>query len=101
MSANTRQQPALACRARTGSIAVLALPLLLGISGCSYSPSFDILGSYFPSWIICCAVAALVTFAAHRAFVRSEIIGELWALPLVYTGLFSFVSCTLWLIFFN
>ena len=101
MSASTRQQFALARRARTRTIAALSLPLLLTISGCSYSPSFDILGSYFPSWIICCAVAAIATYAAHRAFVRYKVIGELWPLPVVYTGLFSFVSCTLWLIFFN
>jgi len=79
----------------------LALPLLLGTAGCSYSPSFDILGSYFPSWIICCAGAAIATFVAHRIFTKWKVTGELWPLPLVYTALFSFVSCTLWLIFFK
>lgn len=65
------------------------------------APSFDILGSYFPSWIICCAVAAIVTFLAHRLFARWNLLAELWSLPLVYTALFSFVSCTLWIIFFR
>ena len=79
----------------------IALPLLLCITGCSHSPSFNILGSYFPSWIICCGGGAIATFIAHRAFTKWNMIGELWPLPLVYTALFSFVSCTLWLIFFN
>lgn len=85
----------------TWIVAGLALPLLLSTTGCSYSPSFDILGSYFPSWIICCAGGAIATFVAHRMFTKSKMTSELWPLPLVYTGLFSFISCTLWLIFFK
>ena len=79
----------------------IALPLLLVTTGCSYSPSFDILGSYFPSWMICCLGGAVATFVAHLLFTRWKLIGELRPLPLLYTGLFSFVSCTLWLIFFK
>lgn len=75
--------------------------LTLSLTGCSNSPSFDILGSYFPSWIVCCAVAAALTLALHSLFTKLKIVRELWPLPLVYTALFSFLSCTLWLIFFN
>jgi hypothetical protein len=81
--------------------AVVATPVLLATTGCAYSPSFNILGSYFPSWIVCCAVAAAVTFAAHRLFTKWKIVTELWPLPLVYTALFSFVSCIVWIIFFS
>ena len=65
------------------------------------APTFNILGSYFPSWIICCFGAAVVTFAVHRLFARLNLLTELWPLPVVYTALFSFASCTLWLIFFR
>lgn len=65
------------------------------------APTFNILGSYFPSWIVCCAGAAIVTFAIHRIFVKWNLPGELWPLPVVYTALFSFVSCTLWILFFR
>lgn len=97
MSALTGRRRALS------SVATIALtlPLLLSTTGCSYSPEFDLLGSYFPSWMICCAVAAVVTFAVHRVFTKLKMTGELWPLPVVYTALFSFVSCTLWLIFFK
>lgn len=102
MSALIRLQGARPRRAVSAAAkSALALPLLLSITGCSYSPSFDILGSYFPSWMICCAAAAIVTFIAHRVFTKLNMTAELWPLPVVYTGLFSFVSCTLWLIFFR
>lgn len=65
------------------------------------APTFNILGSYFPSWIICCTGGAVIAYAVHRFFVRRNLLSELWSLPVVYTALFSFVSCTLWLIFFR
>ena len=65
------------------------------------APTFNILGSYFPSWIICCAGAAIVTIAVHRIFVRWNLHVELWPLPVVYTALFCFASCSLWIIFFR
>jgi predicted neutral ceramidase superfamily lipid hydrolase len=80
---------------------VLATLVVLGVSGCSYSPSFDLLGSYFPAWIICFAVATALTTVIHAVFTKAKIATELWPLPVVYPCLISFLSCTLWIIFFN
>jgi hypothetical protein len=74
--------------------------LVLVLSGCSFSPSINIMGSYFPAWIVCCVVATGVTAAVHALFTRWKLVDELWPLPLLYLGLISFVSCSLWLIFF-
>jgi len=74
---------------------------VLGLSGCSNAPTFNLLGSYFPAWIICFAVATGLTAAVHAMFTKTEIVKELWPLPVVYTCLISFLSCTLWIIFFN
>lgn len=65
------------------------------------APMFNILGSYFPSWIVCCAGAAFITFAVHRLFVKWNLLAELWSLPLVYAAMFVSASCTLWIIFFK
>lgn len=87
--------------ARRSLVSVMAGTLVvLSTTGCSYAPTFNILGSYFPSWILCCALAALVTFAAHAWFAKTRLVRELWPLPLVYTALFCLVSCTVWLLFF-
>ncbi|HET9087984.1 MAG TPA: YtcA family lipoprotein [Acidobacteriaceae bacterium] len=75
--------------------------LLLCTTGCAYPPSFNILGSYFPSWLVCCAAAAVLTFLAHVLFTKTRLIGELWSLPFLYVALFSCLSCVLWIIFFE
>lgn len=80
-------------------LAVLSI-FVLDTSGCSHSPSFNILGSYFPSWILCCAIAAVLTLVMHGLFVRWKLLDELWPVALLYPALLSFFSCTLWLIFF-
>lgn len=74
---------------------------LAGLSGCALSPSVNIMGSYFPAWIICCALGAAVTAFAHYLFSRWNIIDQLWPLPLLYPCLTAFVSCSLWLAFFR
>jgi hypothetical protein len=80
---------------------LLSTLVVLGVSGCSYSPSFNLLGSYFPSWIVCFAIATALTAAIHAVFTKTKMVAELWPLPIVYTCLISFLSCTLWIIFFN
>ena len=74
--------------------------LVLGLGGCTFSPSINVMGSYFPAWMVCCMVALGITASAHVLFARWKLLDELWPLPLVYLGLISFVSCSLWLIFF-
>jgi hypothetical protein len=73
----------------------------LGAAGCSGSPVFNILGSYFPSWLVCVAISIGLTFAAHLLVTSKKLADELWPLPIVYSALVCFFSCTLWLIFFE
>lgn len=83
------------------STLILATFVVFGVSGCSYSPSFNLLGSYFPAWIICFAAATALTATLHAVLTKTRIVAELWPLPIVYSFLISFLSCTLWIIFFN
>jgi YtcA family len=69
--------------------------------GCSASPVFNILGSYFPSWLVCVGISIGLTFLAHLLVTSKKLADELWPLPIVYSALLCFVSCTLWLIFFK
>lgn len=75
--------------------------LTLSTAGCSGSPVFNILGSYFPSWLVCLAIAIGLTFLAHLLVTTKKLADELWPLPIVYSSLLCFFSCTLWLIFFK
>jgi hypothetical protein len=59
--------------------AALLLDLL---QGCDGSPSRNILGSYFPSWMVCALVGLVIALAARAIFKASGLLEEL-PVPLV------------------
>ena len=74
----------------------LLAPLLL--ASCSRAPSFDILGSYFPAWLICLALGILLTVVARWLLFRLQI--EIAIPILVYPSLTALFRFTLWLVFY-
>ena len=74
---------------------------LFAASGCSAAPTFNILGSYFPSWLVCLGISIVLTFLAHAFISTKGLADQLWPLPVVYSSLLCLFSCTLWLIFFE
>ena len=80
--------------------AVLLLPTSLAV-GCSQAPSFDILGSYFPAWLVCILVgigAASIVAAGLSKLGKQSLIR--WSI-FVYPCLAAAVAFTLWLFFFG
>ena len=75
--------------------------IVLTTAGCSGAPMFNILGSYFPSWLVCVAISIGLTFLSHLLVATRKLAGQLWPLPVVYSALLCLFSCTLWLIFFR
>lgn len=73
------------------------VPLLL--ASCSRAPSFDILGSFFPAWIVCLAASILLTFLARWVLLRLHI--AVVVPILVYPSLTFLFAFALWLIFFR
>ena len=73
------------------------LPLLL--SSCTRAPSFDILGSFFPAWLVCLAAAVLFTIVARLVLVRLRIAIVLPSLA--YPCLTASCTFLLWLLFFR
>jgi hypothetical protein len=70
-------------------------------TGCSRAPAFNVLGSFFPSWILCGVVGILLAFGARMLFVRANFEKELSPLILVYPSLAAFFTFTTWLLFFS
>lgn len=66
-----------------------------------HDPSFDLLGSYFPSWMACMVAgivaAVLVRFALQRLKWEHQIAPAV----LIYPSLAAFFCFTLWLMFFG
>ena len=75
----------------------LLAPLLL--ASCSRAPSFDILGSYFPAWLICLALSVVLTVVVRWLLLRSQI--ELVFPVLVYPSLTAVFAFGMWLVFYG
>lgn len=82
------------------SSGALLLAACMSLCGCAGSPTQNVFGSFFPSWMVC-ALAGLV-FAAvmHRVFGAIGIDQALPAPLLVYLSLavaFTFATWLIWL----
>jgi hypothetical protein len=77
------------------------LPLALLLGGCSRAPSVDIIGSFFPAWMICLVIAVILTFAVRYLLVRLRLESELGPLALFYPSLLTLLTSALWLAWFR
>ncbi|HUA83712.1 MAG TPA: YtcA family lipoprotein [Bryobacteraceae bacterium] len=69
------------------------------LTGCGRAPSFDVLGSFFPAWLVCLALSLVLTAAARWLLLRLEIV---IAFPvLTYPSLTALFSFALWLALFR
>jgi hypothetical protein len=71
---------------------------LLLLMGCARAPSFDILGSFFPAWLVCFAVAILLTVASRTLLSRYVEIA--WPV-LVYPSMTALFTFALWFVLFH
>lgn len=79
----------------------LASTLVFALTGCARSPSFNILGSYFPGWIACMVVSILLTALIRFVLNRLQWEQRVPALPLFYFSIALLIACLLWLIAFE
>ena len=69
------------------------------LSGCNRAPSFDIVGSFFPAWLVCLLLGILVAIFARWLLLRMKVV---LVLPiLVYPSLAALFTFLLWLVFFS
>jgi hypothetical protein len=84
-------------RGRRPRLACLALSTL-SLSACSASPSRNILGSYFPTWMIC-AVLGIAGVAVLRMVLIKTGIDAVLPIPvLVYLCFWVAVTLAIWLV---
>jgi YtcA family len=74
-------------------------PVLLLLTGCTRAPSFNVLGSFFPAWLVCLIVAILLTVFTGWLLVRLHVPVAVPALT--YPSLTAALTFALWLIFFG
>jgi hypothetical protein len=80
----------------TFSSVLLAVALC---TSCSRAPSFDILGSFFPAWLVCLAVGLVLTIGTRWLLSCVRVV---LAVPiLTYPSLTALFTFALWLTFFR
>jgi hypothetical protein len=76
---------------------LLLVPLVL--TSCSRAPSFDIIGSFFPAWLLCLIVGIGLTAVGGWLL---RVLQIPVAVPvLTYPSLTAFFTFALWLVFFD
>ena len=81
--------------AKPGFLLACALPLL----GCSRAPSVDVMGSFFPGWLVCVISGIALTAGVRLALIWLQI---KVAIPILFTtSLTAVLTFVLWLLFFS
>ena len=104
---SSSKNPPPVLRTRSRSFAIITLLLLIGalifvVRPVSHrSPTIDILGSYFPAWMIC-IVSGLTLTLVSRWIVRAYHL-EAYASPppLIYTCLTIIYTFVTWIVFYQ
>ena len=78
-----------------------SLPVICSLTGCVRAPSVDIIGSYFPVWMICLTAAVVLAFIFRKVLVRSKLEPHLGPPALFYPCLVVLFSCLLWFTLFR
>jgi hypothetical protein len=69
--------------------------------GCEHAPSVDIIGSFFPVWMVCLTTAVVLTFVARHYLLRYKLETKIGPLVLFYPSAVLLIACLMWLIFFR
>jgi len=74
---------------------------MLPLTGCQRAPSIDVLGSFFPAWLLCLVLGIVLTTGTRFLLLKLHLEEALSPSVLMYacaTALFTFA---LWLLFFH
>jgi hypothetical protein len=74
--------------------------LCLLVQGCSRNPNIEIVGSYFPGWMISLFIGVGLTGMAHVIFRRLGLLDIVGHPAVIYPALVTMFTCLLWLVFF-
>jgi hypothetical protein len=69
------------------------------VSGCSRAPSYEIVGSIFPAWLLCLILGISLATAGRWLILRQQIV-IVWPV-LVYPSLAALFTFLIWLMFFS
>ena len=59
-------------------------------------PQINVIGSFFPSWMLCGLIGIVIALLARRLFVRAGLHAHVGPPPLIYASLALLVTLVLW-----
>jgi len=86
---------------KTTSKSLLCSVICLFLTACGRAPAINIIGSFFPAWMICLTAAVFATFGVRFLLLRYRLETEVGPLALFYPCVVALMTCLLWLIFFR
>ena len=78
----------------------LAIPTLV-LAGCRPGPSVDLLGSFFPAWMLALVIGIVLTLLLRQLFIWTDLDPYLAPRGLVYVALAVLVTLATWLFVFR
>ena len=81
--------------------AVLVLAFLAVQLFSHHSPTVDVLGSYFPAWMVCILSGLALTFIAHWILQVGNLKPYIGPAPLIYSSLMIIFTFATWIFFYQ
>jgi hypothetical protein len=88
-------------RHRRGPLASWRVAIALPVAACSRSPTMDLLGSYFPAWMLCAVIGIVATVIIRQILAAAGIAEYVFAPLLTYAGLAVSATLLAWLLWFG
>jgi hypothetical protein len=88
-------------RDRRAPVGLWRVAIVLPIAGCSYSPTLDLLGSYFPAWMLCAAIGIVAAIISRQILAVAGINDYVLAPLLTYAALAVSATLLAWLFWFG
>ena len=66
-----------------------------------HSPTVDVLGSYFPAWMVCILSGVALTFVAHWVVQVCNLTPYIGPAPLIYSCLMIIFTFATWILFYQ
>jgi hypothetical protein len=75
--------------------------IALPVAACSYSPTMDLLGSYFPAWMLCAVIGIVASVIIRQILAVAGINDYVVAPLLTYAALAVSATLLAWLLWFG
>lgn len=73
----------------------------LFLTGCRGAPSINVLGSFFPGWMLCMGLGLFGALLFRQISIKTSIESHLVLRPLVYLSLWGLITLSSWLLLFR